>query len=426
MGMKVIELHAENIKKLVAVTIRPDSNLVQITGRNGQGKTSTLDALWWAFSGTRQIQDQPIRAGAESALIKLDLGEIKITRTFARKEEGGYTTTLKVQALDGSRFDKPQDVLNALFGKLAFEPLAFLRASPEDQFDMVKAFVPGVDFVALANAHDADFKRRTEINRQAKEKRAQADGIALPPGSIPKKVDITALEKQLGDAAGINAAIAERAGSRLRAEDQAKGLEDRAAQKRAEAARLIEEAAADETRAASIREQLAGSEEGDPVDVTDLQARLASAREGNATADKAAQRDALNAEAQALEDQAKALTKAMDDREEAKQTAIADAAMPIPGLSFGAGVVLMGGQPFEQASDAEQLRASVAIAAAMNPGLSVIRVREGSLLDDQAMALLEDFANEKDMQIWIERVGGGPVGFELENGQLKADTEEAI
>ncbi len=68
----------------------------------------------------------------------------------------------------------------------------------------------------------------------------------------------------------------------------------------------------------------------------------------------------------------------------------------------------------------EQLRASVAIAAAMSPELRVIRIRDGSLLDDGGMKLLAAFAEERDFQIWIERVAGdGKVGFVLEDGHLK-------
>lgn len=424
--MKVIELHAENIKKLVAVDIRPDTNLVQITGRNGQGKTSVLDALWWAIAGRRNIQANPIRSGAERAVIKLDLGEIKITRTFDRQEDGGYTTGLKVEADTGSRFDKPQDVLNALFGTLAFDPLKFLRASPAEQFDMAKAFVPDFDFVANARARKDAFDSRTDTNRRAKEKRALAESIVLPPGAVPKPVNVSDLQAKLAEAAQINSTIAERAGSRLRAQDQAKGLEERANQKRLDAARLIEEAEADEMRAKAIYDQLAGSDEREPIDVAEIQAQLASATQTNAIAAKAEQRKAANAEAQALEDQAAALTKSIEEMDAKKEKAIADAEMPIRGLAFGDEQVLLDGQPFEQASDAQQLRTSIAIASALSPKLRVIRVREGSLLDDQAMALLEAFADEHDMQIWIERVGSGPVGFELENGMLKSDTEEAV
>ena len=38
--MKIIELHAENVKRLKAVQIRPTGPLVEIAGRNGQGKSS--------------------------------------------------------------------------------------------------------------------------------------------------------------------------------------------------------------------------------------------------------------------------------------------------------------------------------------------------------------------------------------------------
>ena len=38
--MKIVRLTAENIKRLVAVEITPDGNVVQITGKNGAGKTS--------------------------------------------------------------------------------------------------------------------------------------------------------------------------------------------------------------------------------------------------------------------------------------------------------------------------------------------------------------------------------------------------
>ena len=58
--MKIVSLQAENIKKLVAVEIKPDGNMVQITGKNGHGKTSVLDAIWWALAGLSNVQAVPI------------------------------------------------------------------------------------------------------------------------------------------------------------------------------------------------------------------------------------------------------------------------------------------------------------------------------------------------------------------------------
>jgi hypothetical protein len=50
--MKIIELHVENFKRLKAVTIRPgENNVVEISGRNAQGKSSAIDAIWAALQG---------------------------------------------------------------------------------------------------------------------------------------------------------------------------------------------------------------------------------------------------------------------------------------------------------------------------------------------------------------------------------------
>ena len=49
--MKIVSLEAENYKRLKAVEITPDGNMVVIGGRNAQGKSSVLDAIWAALGG---------------------------------------------------------------------------------------------------------------------------------------------------------------------------------------------------------------------------------------------------------------------------------------------------------------------------------------------------------------------------------------
>ena len=48
--MKIVELRAENVKRLKAVEITPDGTLQVIGGRNAQGKSSVLDAIWLALA----------------------------------------------------------------------------------------------------------------------------------------------------------------------------------------------------------------------------------------------------------------------------------------------------------------------------------------------------------------------------------------
>ena len=50
--VKINELLIENVKRVKAVQFEPSADgLTIIGGRNGQGKTSVLDAIAWALGG---------------------------------------------------------------------------------------------------------------------------------------------------------------------------------------------------------------------------------------------------------------------------------------------------------------------------------------------------------------------------------------
>jgi DNA repair exonuclease SbcCD ATPase subunit len=432
--MKILALQAENLKRLVAVEIRPDGNLVEITGKNGQGKTSVLDAIWWALEGASHIQAVPIRRGATEAIIRLDLGELKVTRKFKAKEDGGFTTSIAVENADGAKYGSPQAMLDALVGELAFDPLAFTRLKPSDKLETLKRFVPGVDFEGIERANKAEFDERTAINRRAKEIKAQAEGVVVPAGAPAELIDDAALIKSLEKAGEFNADIERRRAARANAEAQAsqhetnaEQIRERAQRMRAEADDLDLKSREEAEKATQLRKRISDAAPlPAPVDTAKITLEIQSAKTVNAAFEAAKRKAELLDQASALEQKSKALTASISARDAAKEHAIKEAKMPIDDVSFGDGVVLLAGVPFEQASDAEQLRASISIAAAMNPKLRVIRVRDGSLLDSDAMEQLAKFADAQDMQIWIERVdSSGAVGFVLEDGHSRKSAQEA-
>ena len=95
--------------------------------------------------------------------------------------------------------------------------------------------------------------------------------------------------------------------------------------------------------------------------------------------------------------------------------------MPVDGIGFGDRQVLLNGLPFEQASGAEQLKASVAIAMASNPRLKVLRVRQGSDLDADSFSILTAMAEAADYQVWIENVQSArDTAIVIEDGAVKA------
>lgn len=437
--MKIIALTAENIKRLTAVHIEPSGRVVQITGKNGAGKTSVLDSIWWALTGATHIQASPIRKGAASARIRLDLGEIIVTRSFAAKDDGGYTTALAVENADGARFPSPQKMLDSLLGELSFDPLAFARMKPKEQFDALKTFVPGVDFEAIDRANAGDFERRAATNKRAKEARTTADAIKVSEQPPAQRVDEAELVQKMQDAGEHNRQLEQRKGRRAQHAARIDNIRDAIAsdksdveeieleivtlQKRIDTLRVA--IATKEQNLADLEQQLNAAEAlPKPIDVTVIATQLNEARDINRVVDEwekdRQRKNDLYTTAAALEKQSDELTAARAEREQQKQAAIAKAHLPVDGLGFGDGFVTFNGVPFEQASDAEQLRASVAIAAAMNPKLRVIRVRDGSLLDDDGMRLLAEMAEKHDMQMWIERVdSSGKIGFVLEDGTVK-------
>jgi len=149
--------------------------------------------------------------------------------------------------------------------------------------------------------------------------------------------------------------------------------------------------------------------------------KLDQAKQANAKIAARERRHQIEQEAMALEGRAHIITEQMEAREKAKQDAIAAASMPVEGLGFGEGIVLYNGIPFEQASSAEQLRVSLAIAMAGNPKLRVIRIQDGSLLDDTSLAAIAQMAKDGEYQVWIERVDtSGQVGIVIDDGAVVA------
>jgi DNA repair exonuclease SbcCD ATPase subunit len=453
--MRVIELRAENFKRLVAIDVAPKGHVVEVVGKNAQGKSSLLEAMLVALNGAGAIPSKPIRKGENKGSVRLKLGDDKptlvVTRTFASKEDGGYTTQLTVEAADGARYAKPQQLLDDLIGAIAFDPLAFTRMKPAEQLQELRAFVPGVDFDAIDTANRADYERRTAVNRQAKQLAARLDALTIPGDPRQVRIDEAALVAELDAAGTKKGAIEKERADRLTKMRHVRELAQQAEQDRRHASDLAGEIAEVEERLqellrrkanaeqraadadASAKAEQAAVEALPPLDIipdtAELVTKIQEARHHNGVIEdreRALQeRKRLADELKKLEDESKAFTAAIGKRDEEKVTAIGAAKLPVDGLAFGDGEVLLNGLPFAQASSAEQLRVSVAIAAARNSKLRVIHVRDGSLLDEDGMTLLREFAEKNDLQCWVERVAGdSPVGVIIEDGRLKEASAE--
>lgn len=253
------------------------------------------------------------------------------------------------------------------------------------------------DIPALDAERSRLYSERTDIGRRGK-----AIGDVSVDDSLPTdEASASELITKIRDAHEANRAIDDAEAQRVR-------LAQRVAELESELKLAREKLGELETRA-----------QGERIDASDLEAQLASIEDTNAQIrenNAARERAALQA---GLRDEYTKITAEIEAIDKRKADALSAAEFPVDGLGFDADGVTYQGVPFKQASSAEQLRVSLAMAIALNPQLRVIRIADGSLLDADNLALIEQMATEHDFQVWIEVVGdGNGAGVVIEDGEV--------
>jgi chromosome segregation ATPase len=441
-GLKIFAFGAENIKRLKVVEIHPKGNVVQIAGENESGKSSVLDSIEWGLCGTSTLPSHPIRKGAATGKIQIHLkgelaDEYKITRYF-----NSAGNKLQIEGKDRSTYKSPQQLLDSLMGKISFDPLTFLRMDAKKQLETLRSLVTlDVDIDAIDVAQKADYDERRQTGRDIDALKARLAAMPEASPDLPADpIDVAALTAKLETAHSHNSAIEQQ--QRQAHNDQEKArIADGVAARHLRNIATIEEQIAKlqqeivEYRKMEEKERLYAknlrlvadeqlSKLPEPIDTSEVAGEISKANITNLQIERRKQRQVVAEELEDAQAEYKELDTRMTLRMDERTAAIARAKMPIEKLSFGEGEVLYNELPFEQASNAEQIRVSVALAMASNPTIRVLRIKDGSLLDKKSMAVIEQLATEHDYQVWIERVeASGPVGVVMVDGE--ATGEEA-
>ena len=450
-GAKIVQLVGENFKKLRVVEIDPSGRIIQLTGKNGQGKTSVLDLIWFLLKGQKALPNNKqsvVRNGAERTKGRLrvrgeDL-EFVVTRSLGRD---GNPPTLQIEMLKGKRDKTPQDFLDDLFGALTFDPLEFIHMDTKEQIaELQRAAKVDIDFEAIEEANETDYKERHGIKREIGMLEGQLAGITVLEGLPKEKLDEAAILARLNEAGELNrraqeifaakqkmgAAAAqigvEKIETERRMDAKAAEIEKfKAVLKAAEAElkNMEGEVKKIEARHKKAEAEFEAAPSGEPVDVTALTTELQSVQRTNRAIDARSQWQAVKDQIDAKQKKADALTRQMEARNEKKATAVANAKIPVEGLSFDASKIEYKGVLLENLGEAEQIRISTLIGMAANPKLRVMCIRHGEALDEDGLKVMAQLAEEHDFQIWMARVdSSGKVGIVLEDGMVAAVNEE--
>ena len=135
---RIHQLKIQDFLRVECLQIDADGKNVIITGKNGSGKSSSVDAIFAAL-GEKPSREmpEPINRGKKKASVKLDLGEYIVEKTWT---ESG--SKLVVTAADGSKINRAAELLDGLLGKYALDPGAFIVRRGQDQID---------DILSIAN-----------------------------------------------------------------------------------------------------------------------------------------------------------------------------------------------------------------------------------------------------------------------------------
>jgi myosin heavy subunit len=307
----------------------------------------------------------------------------------------------------GEEAAEPRALLKTLYAFRGFDPLSFERSKPKDRAELLRNLV-GLDFTELEEKRKSIYTQRTVINTEGKNKKAQLDSIEVPDGTPDESMSVAELFSRLEDAQVTNREIANaklntsqelesaKAGAEKLAEE-----ETRLRERLTEVERLRKES---EASIPGLEKAAAEAEKMEPIDETEIREQIDSVDQVNRAVEAKKRKAELEEIVKDLRGKSQKMTDEIKSIDQEKQDRLENAKWPLPNLSLDDSGVLLNDLPFEQASKAERVVASVKVGMALNPKLRLLVCEDGNDLDNDTMAALDNVLKENDFQMLLEYV----------------------
>lgn len=423
MPVKINSLEVENVKRVKAVAMEPaESGLTVIGGRNGQGKTSVLDAIAWALGGDRKRPSDAKRIGsATDPHLKVELSNGIVV------ERKGKSASLKVTDPEGRKAG--QQLLDSFVAALALDLPKFLAMSDADKAKTLLGIIGvGDELAELEFEEQALYNRRTGIGQMRDVKRGAAADMPIHPDAPAEAVSAMELiQEQQG--------ILARNGENQRKRDMVREIEAELAN--AEKAKVNADARVDEIRrqfdvavaeansaymrADSLERDLATArktaEALQDESTAEIEASLAAIEATNAKVRDNQRRAEAMREAEELDGQYRDMTERIEAVRRAKLDLLKGADLPLDGLAVENGALTYQGRKWDCMSGSEQLRVAAAIVRRLKPECGFVLVDKLEQMDADTMREFGEWAEAEGLQVIATRVStGGECSIVIEDG----------
>lgn len=409
--VKISTLELENVKRIKAVTLTPAENgLTIIGGRNGQGKTSVLDAIAWALGGDKF---KPTGARRDSSVIPPHL-KIELSNGLV-VERSGDSSRLKVVDPDGKKGG--QQLLNEFVETLALDLPRFMSANSKAKADtLLKIIGVGDELYRLDNEEQRLYNQRTEVGKIADQKEKYARELPVYSGLPSEPISVSELIKAQQEILAKNgenqrkrARLAE-----IQREYNAKADELERLTKR------IDELKNDLEIALKTAEAL------EDESTAEIEENIGNAEELNAKIRANLDRERAAAEAAEIRGQYDELTEKINETRNARTALLDGAEMPLEGLSVEGGELTYNGAKWDCMSGAEQLKAATAIVRKLNPNCGFVLLDKLEQMDTDTLREFGEWLESEGLQVIATRVStGGECSIIIEDGESVAPVQKA-
>lgn len=412
------ELQVENLKRIKAVKLEPSaSGLTVIGGKNGQGKTSVLDAIAWALGGEKFRPGNPTREGA---LTPPNLHVVLSNGIIVERK--GVNGSLKV--IDPTGKKSGQRLLDEFISKLALNLPAFLHASEAEKSKALLQIIGvGDKLTVLDRKEEQLYNQRKEVGRIADRKKKAAEEMPFYPNMPAEPVSISDLLKEQQD-------ILARNGENDRKRRNAREMQERfmRAESNYKAAMEALKAAEDTLRKARADAEVAAKSAQDLQDesTAELEENLRNVEVMNEKIRANAAKEGAELEANNLQHEYEGLTEQIESVRSDRADLLKEADLPLPGLSVQDGQLLYKGEPWDGMSGAEQLKVAVAIIRKLNPECGFVLMDKLEQMDVDTLREFGAWLQQEGLQVIATRVStGDECSIIIEDGMVK-DDESAV
>ena len=461
-GIHIVAMEIRNMYRIrfARVKVIPGVGFVRVTGDNEEGKTSLLHAVMAGFGGAGEVLPAALNdeAGGEPGYVKLELSnDFTIRRDITEANPKGI---LRVMGPDGGKHS--QSKLNGWLGDHhEFDILAFFGLKPARQTQILLGLGTDPDLASKLATKKADHSRLFDERTPFIAEQRRARAVKKPEGERPDQVDVSGEMDRLGELQAtqrrrgdlgreVNDYREKLAKNRARREEIAETHDLRVVKAREEIEKLkgaialldetagrdvdmyVEESAS--LTAAHAELMSAGKETKATFEaMADVTDEIDAATDRISKADVVNQRlepwkrwEAAEQELEAATVEHDLLTAQMQDIKAEEAKLIAEAEIPVEGLSFGENAEpLLKGRPLAVASGAQKIRMAAAVAFAADPELRVCLIDEANDVGMAALEALDEEAKQRDFQILGCRLGlEGPGEIIVDDGFAWSDGDE--